>query len=76
MWANTFDWWHMGWGFHGLGMLLFGGLLIAFLIWAFRSVGARANTPIMTPRDLLERRYAGGEITREEFEAIRKELQS
>ncbi|MEE8554862.1 MAG: SHOCT domain-containing protein [bacterium] len=56
----------MAWGFHGLGMLLFWGVLTAFLVWAFRPVVGRVG----------ERRYAGGEITREEFQAIRKELQS
>ncbi len=75
MWANTFEWWHMGWGFHGLGMLLFWGLTIAFLVWAFRPVRARASIPQPTARETLERRYAGGEIGRKEFEAIRKELQ-
>ena len=70
----------MAWGFHGLGMLLFWGVLTAFLVWAFRPVvgrvGEREGTAIPTAREMAERRYAGGEITREEFEAIRKELQS
>lgn len=59
--------------------LLFPILLIAALAYA---VGWRpGNTPVgsfgnrQTPLDVLKERYARGEISRDEYEAIRQDLQ-
>ena len=36
----------------------------------------RPAQPSQTPEELLKARYAGGEITREEYEQIRRDLES
>lgn len=63
-----------GFGFGGF-MWIFWILLIALLIWA---VGAfRGNEPRgngRTPLQILEERYARGEIDKEEFERKRDDL--
>lgn len=82
--------WHMGrwmmggWGMGGFGMifmLLFWVLIIAgivFLIrWLFEKTGSRSSTGVGTgseAMDILKERYAKGEITLEEFEAMKKEI--
>lgn len=69
-----------GWfpGFGWLFMLLFWGLVIlgivAIVKW-LASAGAGGNTPrARTALDILEERYARGEIDREEFEQKRRDL--
>jgi putative membrane protein len=64
-----------------LGVVLFWGLIIAALVWVSRlawdrvgSRGERGSGP-ETPLDILQRRYARGEIGKEEFEEKRKDLQ-
>lgn len=70
----------MGWGFGLFGwifMLLFWILIIvgvvALIKWLAsqsQGTGERGKTPL----DILEERYAKGEINKEEFEAKRKDL--
>lgn len=80
-WGNGFGW---GWMiFGGLAMLLFWGGLIALVVLAVRAftgAGQPANLarpPASTPDTALETlkaRYARGEITKEEYEDIRRDL--
>jgi len=74
----------MGWGLHGFGMILFWGLLLALTFWLARwffGPGAQAlNTGAgakgtESAVDLLKARYARGEISREEYQAIRTDLE-
>lgn len=74
--------WHgfeeMGWGWIGLGvahMLLFWGVLIALLVvlvkWLAGGTSAWDDTRAI---DILKARYAKGELTREQFEQLKREL--
>lgn len=57
-------WWHMGW------MWLFWVVVIVaivLLVRAFTSPG-QAGEPRDTPEQILKRRYARGEIEKEEYE--------
>lgn len=75
----------MGWGY-GMGwfwiilMALFWVAVIVgiiFLImWLFVSIGAKGHgtTSEDSPLEILKRRYARGEINKEEFEAKKKDL--
>jgi len=74
-----------GWIWFGLLMMLFGLLvlvgIILLAVWAIpRLAGSerqRSNTTSGSPEDpltILQRRYARGEITREEYERIRSDL--
>jgi putative membrane protein len=77
----------MGWGGYGHGMGNFGGLfmllfwgliivglaLLAMLLWNHvRPVGGSGVGDV--PLDILKRRYAKGEITKEEYDRIRQDL--
>jgi putative membrane protein len=77
------DWGQAPW-FWGLGMLV--GMGMFFLFWGLVLVGLvllvrwlwGQNPPALrgqdSPLEILKRRYARGEITREEFESIRRDL--
>ncbi|OGA29672.1 MAG: electron transporter RnfE [Betaproteobacteria bacterium RIFCSPLOWO2_02_FULL_65_24] len=67
-----------GWGWWGMGpMLLWWVLIILGIVvlvrWLARSSGGRE--PVAeTPLDILKKRYARGEIDREEFEQKKRDL--
>jgi putative membrane protein len=66
------------WGF-GLIRLVFWGALIMFAFRLFRRFSASSSEDAFRPEsssslEILKRRYAAGEITREQFEDMRKVL--
>jgi len=69
-----------GMGFGGLGMLLFWGLVIAGVVVFARWFGARTSPRSAPPPhgrsalEILDERYAKGEIGKEEFEQKRRDL--
>ena len=72
--------WWMLWG--GLMMILFWGAIIALVIWAVQSLGRRDDghaqsgpMPPHTPLDIARERYARGEISRDEFEQMKRDLE-
>jgi putative membrane protein len=66
-------WWGMGWIF----MIILWGLLIVGLIFLIRYlIGAtKTGKGQESALDILKRRYALGEINKEEFEQKKKDLQ-
>jgi putative membrane protein len=68
----------MGWGWIGLGMvhmLLFWVLVIlGILVLGRRLAGGPRNELLARAIDILKARYAKGEITREEFEQIKRDI--
>lgn len=76
--------WNWGWMlFGGLMMVLFWGGLIAVIVLAVRGLSGSSQRQIsdrnervspVTALEILQARYAKGEITREEFEQIRDDL--
>ena len=75
-------WWGMQDGFLGwmlfgmLGMALFWGVVIGFIVWGVRALTAQ-NDKLPnreTPLKAAAHRYARGEITWEEFEEIKGAL--
>ena len=74
----------MGFGFGTFGLLLmlvFWGGLIALAVWLISALFPRGDqgTPPSTGGDLsaseiLDRRYARGEITREQYELMKQDL--
>ncbi len=67
----------MGWwmAFGGLWMLIFWGGLIALIVWGItRLSGRNSSASKRDPLDVAKERYAKGEISREEFEQIKKDL--
>jgi len=65
-------WWMV---FGGLWMLFFWGGLIALIVWGINRLTrhSRSNGK-ESPLDIARERYARGEISREEFEQIKKHL--
>ncbi len=89
--ANGEDWspWgmHMMWGSWGIGMMImmfiFWAVVIVGIVFLIRWL-VTAGTPEQRPGtgpgtesalDILKRRYARGEINKQEFEEMRRELQ-
>ncbi len=75
--------WGFGWGWLGMGvmMVLFWGGLVVLAVLLVRALfpgnrqlpsGPGGREP--TAREILDQRYARGEITREHFEQIRLDL--
>jgi putative membrane protein len=60
-------------------MVVFWGGLIALIVWAVSRFTRNHKTRISGKQDALDiakERYARGEITKEQFEQIKKDLQS
>ena len=72
----------MGLGFGLLLMLLFWGGLIALAVWMASALFPHSNreTSISTDQNLsaqeiLDRRYARGEITRDQYELMKQDIE-
>lgn len=69
---------HSGFGYGGVFMwiifLIVIGLLIYFFVQAQNTKG-KTPTENESPLDILKRRYAKGEIAREEYEKMKKDLE-
>ena len=69
--------WGSGWGMWlgGLWMVIFWGAIIGLIVWGISRLTRRGCwTGDTSPLDAAKKRYARGEITREEFEQIKKDL--
>jgi putative membrane protein len=67
------DWNAMGF-FGWTMMILFWTAVLVVIIWAIRSLGAKQSPTPPTPLEILEQRFAAGEIDREDFEERKKLL--
>lgn len=61
----------------GWGMPMFGGplllvVIVGVLIYYFTRRPGGADAP--TPREILDRRYAAGEITKDQYDQMRRDL--
>jgi putative membrane protein len=80
--SKSMMWWHWGGlGWMGLGflwMIIFWGAIIALIVWAVRRSTGHHSYRIDTHSalDIAKERYAKGEITKEQFEQIKKDLNS
>jgi putative membrane protein len=73
-WGSGIDW--VAWIFEILTMLIFWGGLAAFVVLLVRALGGSRQAQPDGAIDTLRPRFAAGEIRQEEFERIRKVLQS
>ncbi len=65
-------WWML---FGGIMMFIFWGGLIALIVWGITRLTRRdVSTTKHTPLDIAKQRYAKGEINKEEFEQLKKDL--
>jgi putative membrane protein len=71
MW-NGFGWmWMLG----PLMMVVFWGGIIVLAVWAVRALSGGPGSGQDSALDILRRRLASGEITRDEYDQARKALQ-
>ncbi len=63
----------MGHGFGGFAMMLFWIVIIVVGIWAVKSL-ATGKSENDSPEDILKKRYAKGEITRDEYDRMKRDL--
>jgi len=75
MWGGPDGW---GWGWIGLGILhmgLFWILVVLGIVvlvkWLASSGASRTGSPAL---DILKERYAKGELTREQFDQMKRDL--
>ena len=67
----------MGWwmAFGGIWMVVFWGGLIALIVWGVKKLTERVGSASKyTPLDMAKERYGKGQIFREEFEQLKKDL--
>ena len=72
----------LGFGIFGLlFMLLFWGVLIAVAVWLVSVLFPRSDRKTsaftdqdLSAREMLDRRYARGEITRDQYEVIKQDI--
>lgn len=76
-WHMMDDWGHMSWGYGGVFMWLIFLVLIGIVIYfvvrgeKWMKQGRSEGTVL----DILKKRYAKGEITKQEYEKMKKELE-
>jgi putative membrane protein len=68
--------WGMGFGFGWIFMILFWGLVIFGIIYFLQAAMKKSGTsdPEETPLDILKKRYAKGEINKEEFDRVKGDI--
>ena len=73
MWgANEgMGWWML---FGGIWMVIFWGAIIWLIVWGVSQVGGGHRHDEESPLEVARRRYARGELTREQFEQLRRDL--
>lgn len=78
MWGHMGEYGYgWGWGFGGLFMLLFWLLVLAGLVALLRWLFSHENKALPQNRalEILAERYARGEIDREQYEQMRRDLE-
>lgn len=72
--------WYDGWGWMLLGgiwMIIFWGIIIFLIVWGVKKLTEHrggATYEHRSPLDIAKERYARGEISKEQFEQIKKDL--
>jgi putative membrane protein len=60
----------------GLILIVIAVIIIYFVLKQNKRAGGWINLRKETPMEILKTRYAKGEITKEEFERLKKEIES
>ena len=68
--------WSGGWAFHWIWMVVFWAALVGAIVWAATRVAPGGAGPQRSARDVLDERYAQGEIDDEEYRRRRSQLGS
>jgi len=68
------DWGHMNYGYGGVIMWIILLVLIAVAVYFLVNGKKLIKTEQEIPFEILQRRYAKGEISKQEFERMKKDL--
>jgi len=74
MWhyADGMGWWML---FGGAWMFVFWGGLIALIVWGITRLSGRSSSNAKhSPLDVAKERYAKGELTKTDFEQLKKDI--
>jgi putative membrane protein len=73
MWGahDGMGWWMM---LGGLWMLFFWGLVVWLVVWGAGRLAGRGRHDENSPLEIARRRYAEGQITKEQFDQLRRDL--
>ena len=77
MWGHMWGVGDVGWGWMVLGwvwMVVFWGAIIGLVVWGISRISRGRTAPDSTPMDIAKARYARSDITKEEFEALKRDL--
>src|SRR4030042_4191847 len=76
-WGSMMDFGYFGYGGMFMGMLLIVILVAVVIYFIIREARPKADQRLSgeTPLDILKRRYAKGEIAKDEFEKVKKDLE-
>ena len=71
----------MGYGGYGgifmwIILIVIAGIIIYFVINQSKTTGNSINLTGESPTEILKKRYAKGEITKEEFDRLKREIES
>lgn len=77
-WGAMMDFGYFGFGGIFMGMLLLVILVAVAIFWFAREAKLKANSQMSgeTPLEILKKRYAKGEIAKDEFERMKKDLEA
>ena len=67
------------WPFHFFGsiaMIAFWALVVAGIVWLVRQPSSHSSAGNHSALDILKTRYAKGELTKEQFESMKKDIHS
>jgi putative membrane protein len=78
---DPYQWWWHGFGFMWLFPLFFFICLVVFVVFLARSPwsggrGGSRDARRETAREILDRRFASGEITKEQYAEMKRTLES
>ncbi|MBI4339550.1 MAG: SHOCT domain-containing protein [Chloroflexi bacterium] len=78
MMGNMWNMGNVGWGWMLTGwiwMVVFWGAIIWLVVWGVNRLSQGQRPPAgQSPLDIAKARYARGEITREQYEQLKKDL--
>ena len=65
-----------GWGFGPLMMILVFALIIAGIVWIVRTIGTNSSNTRISALEILEERFAHGELDELEFQKCCQQLEA
>lgn len=68
--------WGMGWGMPFFGLVSWILIIVGIVVLVRWLMGSKENEVQESPLGILKRRYARGDIDRETYERMKKELES